>query len=313
MPTTMRQDFVEDATLTTRIDLHRSGCGCALHGRRLFTGLLAGTAATAAWPALARDGVEVGSNSRFTQLVSAEQVESAAQQQYLQLRQEASSKRMLAPANHPQQQRLQAIAERLIPYTHEWNPRARNWSWQVSLIGSKELNAFCMPGGKIAFYLGILQTLQLSDDEVAMIMGHEMAHALREHARERMGKQTATRGLIELGSAVFGLGGLARSAVDIGGQLLTLKSGRDVESEADLVGMELAARAGYNPRAGVSLWQKMAAANKGAPPQFLSTHPSSGTRIQDIEANLSKVEPLYDRAARPPRVFGPPTQRGSEG
>jgi Zn-dependent protease with chaperone function len=313
MPTTMRQDFVEDATLTTRIDLHRSGCGCALHGRRLFTGLLAGTAATAAWPALARDGVEVGSNSRFTQLVSAEQVESAAQQQYLQLRQEARSKRMLAPANHPQQQRLQAIAERLIPYTHEWNPRARNWSWQVSLIGSKELNAFCMPGGKIAFYLGILQTLQLSDDEVAMIMGHEMAHALREHARERMGKQTATRGLIELGSAVFGLGGLARSAVDIGGQLLTLKYGRDDESEADLVGMELAARAGYNPRAGVSLWQKMAAANKGAPPQFLSTHPSSGTRIQDIEANLSKVEPLYDRAARPPRVFGPPTQRGSEG
>jgi predicted Zn-dependent protease len=313
MPTTMRQDFVEDATLTTRIDLHRSGCGCALHGRRLFTGLLAGTAATAAWPALARGGVEVGSNSRFTQLVSAEQVESAAQQQYLQLRQEASSKRMLAPANHPQQQRLQAIAERLIPYTHEWNPRARNWSWQVSLIGSKELNAFCMPGGKIAFYLGILQTLQLSDDEVAMIMGHEMAHALREHARERMGKQTATRGLIELGSAVFGLGGLARSAVDIGGQLLTLKYGRDDESEADLVGMELAARAGYNPRAGVSLWQKMAAANKGAPPQFLSTHPSSGTRIQDIEANLSKVEPLYDRAARPPRVFGPPTQRGSEG
>jgi Zn-dependent protease with chaperone function len=313
MPTTMRQDFVEDATLTTRIDLHRSGCGCALHGRRLFTGLLAGTAATAAWPALARDGVEVGSNSRFTQLVSAEQVESAAQQQYLQLRQEASSKRTLAAANHPQQQRLQAIAERLIPYTHEWNPRARNWSWQVSLIGSKELNAFCMPGGKIAFYLGILQTLQLSDDEVAMIMGHEMAHALREHARERMGKQTATRGLIELGSAVFGLGGLARSAADIGGQLLTLKYGRDDESEADLVGMELAARAGYNPRAGVSLWQKMAAANKGAPPQFLSTHPSSGTRIQDIEANLSKVEPLYDRAARPPRVFGPPTQRGSEG
>jgi predicted Zn-dependent protease len=309
MLTTMRQDLVENATLTTRIDLHRQGCGCALHGRRLFTGLLAGAAATAAFPALARDGVEVGSNSKFTKLVSAEQVESAAQQQYLQLRQEASSKHALAPANHPQQQRLQAIADRLIPYTYEWNERARNWSWQVSLIGSKELNAFCMPGGKIAFYLGILQTLQLSDDEVAMIMGHEMAHALREHARERMGKQTATRGVIELGAAVFGLGNLARSAADMGGQLLTLKFGRQDESEADLVGMELAARAGYNPRAGVSLWQKMAEASKGAPPQFLSTHPSSSTRIQDIEANLTKVEPLYARAPRPPRQFGPPALR----
>jgi len=313
MSTTLHQDLVEDATITTRIDLHRQGCGCALHGRRLFTGLLAGAAATAAFPALARDGVEVGGNSKFTKLVSAEQVESAAQQQYLQLRQEANGKRALAPANHPQQLRLQAIADRLIPYTYEWNPRARNWAWQVSLIGSKELNAFCMPGGKIAFYLGILQTLQLSDDEVAMIMGHEMAHALREHARERMGKQTATRGLIELGSAVFGLGGVARSGLDLGGQLLTLKYGRDDESEADLVGMELAARAGYNPRAGVSLWNKMAEANKGAPPQFLSTHPSSSTRIQDIEANLPKVEPLYARAQRPPRVYGPPSLRGSEG
>jgi predicted Zn-dependent protease len=307
----MNAPFVDDACLATRVDLHRGRCGCPLHGRRLFTGLLAGSAALVAFPSLAREGVEVGKNSKFTKLVSAEQVEAAAQQQYLQLRQEANSKHALAPANHPQQQRLQAIADRLIPFTYEWNERARAWTWQVSLIGSKELNAFCMPGGKIAFYLGILQTLQLSDDEVAMIMGHEMAHALREHARERMGKQTATRGLIELGSAVFGLGGLARSGLDIGGQLLTLKYGRDDESEADLVGMELAARAGYNPRAGVSLWQKMAEASKGAPPQFLSTHPSSSTRIQDIEANLPKVEPLYARAARPTRQFGPPALRST--
>jgi Zn-dependent protease with chaperone function len=310
----MKQTFVEDACITTRVDLHRgASCACPLHGRRLFTGLLAGAAATMTLPALAREGVEVGGNSKFTKLVSAEQVEAAAQQQYLQLRQEASGKGALAPASHPQQVRLQAIANRLIPYTNEWNSRASQWQWQVSLIGSKELNAFCMPGGKIAFYQGILQTLQLSDDEVAMIMGHEMAHALREHARERMGKQTATRGVIELGAAVLGLGGLARSAADIGGQLLTLKFGRQDESEADLVGMELAARAGYNPRAGVSLWQKMAEASKGAPPQFLSTHPSSSTRIQDIEANLPKVLPLYARAARPARQFGPPPLRGTGG
>ena len=306
-------DFVVDATITTRIDLHRGGCRCPLHGRRLFTGLLVGTAATAALPALAREGVDVGGNSKFTKLVSAEQVEEAAQQQYAQLRREASGKGALAPASHPQVQRLQAIADRLIPYTHEWNPRAKDWKWEVSLIGSKELNAFCMPGGKIAFYYGILQLLQLSDDEVAMIMGHEIAHALREHARERMGKQMATRGAIELGAAIFGLGGLSRTAADLGGQLLTLKFGREDESEADLVGMELAARAGYNPRAGVTLWQKMMEANKGAPPEFLSTHPASKTRIQDIEANLPKVEVLYARAPKPPRQYGPPPLRSSAG
>ena len=309
----MNAPFVDDACITTRVDLHRGRCGCLLHGRRLFTGLLVGTAATAALPAFAREGVEVGGNSKFTKLVSAEQVEAAAQQQYLQLRQEANGKGALAPANHPQQRRLQFIADRLIPHTREWNARAKDWKWEVSLIGSKEVNAFCMPGGKIAFYVGILQSLQLTDDEVAMIMGHEMAHALREHARERMGKQTATRGAIELGAALFGLGGLARSAADIGGQLLTLKFGRQDESEADLVGMELAARAGYNPQAGVSLWQKMAEASKGAPPQFLSTHPSSGSRIQDIEANLPKVTPLYARAMRPSRQFGPPALRGDGG
>ena len=302
-------DFVVDATITTRIDLHRGGCRCPLHGRRLFTGLLVGTAATAALPALAREGVDVGGNSKFTKLVSAEQVEEAAQQQYAQLRREASGKGALAPASHPQVQRLQAIADRLIPYTHEWNPRAKDWKWEVSLIGSKELNAFCMPGGKIAFFYGILQQLQLSDDEVAMIMGHEAAHALREHARERMGKTMATRGAIEIGSAIFGLGNLGRTAADIGGNLLTLRFSREDESEADLIGIELAARAGYDPGAGVTLWQKMAQAAKGAPPQFMSTHPSGPTRIHDIEVNLPKVKPLYERAPKPAQRFEPPPKK----
>ncbi|MEO8297822.1 MAG: M48 family metallopeptidase [Burkholderiales bacterium] len=300
--------FVTDASLTTPVpQLHGLGCRCRLHSRRLFTGVLVGAAATgAAWPALARDGVDVGGNSQFTKLVPAEQVEAAATQQYQQLRQEAASKRALAPADHPQMVRLRTIADRIIPYTYDWNPRARDWKWEVSLIGSRELNAFCMPGGKIAFFYGILQQLQLSDDEVAMIMGHEMAHALREHARERMGKQTATRGLIELGSAIFGLGSLGRTAADMGGQLLTLRFSREDESEADLVGLDLAARAGYNPRAGITLWQKMMSANKGAPPQFLSTHPSGTTRIQEMEAALPKVESIYARADKPPKRFAPP-------
>ncbi|MEY8877278.1 MAG: M48 family metallopeptidase [Leptothrix sp. (in: b-proteobacteria)] len=305
-------EFVTDATIETRITLHGgSGCRCPLHQRRLFTSLLVGTVACAAvactsGPAMAREGVEVGGNSKFTKLVPAADIEQAAQQQYAQLSQEASGKGALAGANDPQVIRLRAIAQRIIPFTFEWNSRARDWKWEVNLIGSKELNAFCMPGGKIAFYFGILQQLQLSDDEVAMIMGHEMAHALREHARERMGKQMATKGAIGLGAALFGLGDIGRSVADMGGQLLTLKFSREDESEADLVGMELAARAGYNPAAGVSLWQKMQQAAKGAPPQFLSTHPSSSTRIQEIETNLPKVQGLYARAPKPAQRFSPP-------
>ena len=275
-------------------------------GRRLFTGALLAAGAGVYGPALAREGVEVGKKSIFAGAVSAEQIEQAAGQQYLQMQRQAAQQGALAPADHPQVQRLRAISQRLIPHTYEWNERARQWKWEVNLLGSKQVNAFCMPGGKIAFYFGILEQLQLSDDEVAMIMGHEMTHALREHARERLGKTMATRGAIEVGAAIFGLGGLSRLAADMGGQLLTLKFGREDESEADLVGIELAARAGYDPRSGVTLWQKMAAASKGAPPQFISTHPSGPTRISDIEKNLPKVAGLYARADKPGQRFGPP-------
>ena len=301
----MNTPFVTDAELP--VWRHAAGCGCALHGRRRMTLGLAGLAALGAAPAWAqREGVDVGKNSSFSKLVPADQIEQAAAQQYVQMQREAASKRALAPDSHPQLQRLRYIAQRLIPYTYEWNRRAAQWKWEVILIGSPQINAFCMPGGKIAFYWGILQKLQLNDDEVAMIMGHEMAHALREHARERMGKTFATRGALEIGSALLGLGDLGRMAAGMGGQLLTLTFSRSDESEADLVGMELAARAGYNPAAGITLWQKMAAANKGAPPEFLSTHPAGTTRIKDIEANLPKVEGLYAKAAKPPREFGPP-------
>ena len=190
--------------------------------------------------------------------------------------------------------RLRAIANRLIPYAVAWNPRAKNWRWEVNLIASPQINAFCMPGGKIAFYSGILDKLKLSDDEVAMVMGHEIAHALREHARERMGKNAATNIGASLLTQVLGLGQVGQTVTNYGAQLLTLQFSRSNETEADLVGMELAARAGFNPRAGVTLWQKMSAANKGAPPQWLSTHPSGNTRIAEIETNLPRVMPLFE-------------------
>jgi predicted Zn-dependent protease len=306
----MSEPFVTDTRFETpALARHGRACGCAMHSRRLFTGaLLAGGAGALAGPVWAQQGVQadVGKESTFTKLVPAEQVESAASQQYAQMLREAQSKRALAPADHPQVVRLRAISQRIIPFAIPWNKRAPLWRWEVNLIGSKEINAFCMPGGKIAFYYGILQNLQLSDDEVGTIMGHEIAHALREHARERMGKTTATRVGAGLLSALLGLGAVGDQLLNMGGQLLTLKFSREDETEADIVGMDLAARSGYDPRAGVSLWQKMIEANKSAPPQFLSTHPSGPTRIRDIEAKLPKVMPLYEKAAKPDRQYGPP-------
>ena len=258
-------------------------------------------AALMAMPAhvFAREGVDVGGNSVFSKLVPAEDVERSSKQQYAQMLQQAAGKNALAPADNAQLRRLRSIAQRIIPCAIPWNERAKDWRWEVNLIGSSQINAFCMPGGKIAFYSGILQTLQLTDDEVAMVMGHEIAHALREHARERMGKNAATGLSANLLGQFLGLGQLGQTVTNYGAQLLTLEFSRSDESEADLVGMELAARAGYDPRAGVTLWQKMGAASKGAPPQWLSTHPSGTTRIADIQANLPKVMPLYERAKKP--------------
>ena len=287
--------------MTFALSYAKPGCTRKAASARRYAFLLAIALAGPGLPALAREGVEVGGNSSFTKLISADQVEQSAAQQYLQMLSQADSKRALAPKDNAQVVRLRAIAKKIIPFALEWNPRARNWQWEVNLIGSNQINAYCMPGGKIAFYTGILQQLQLTDDEVAMVMGHEIAHALREHARERMGKSAVTQGAARIGGALaasfFGIDPRITDGLASGGaNLLTLEFGREDESEADLVGMELAARAGYDPRAGVTLWQKMSAASKGAPPQWLSTHPSGKTRIADIQANLPKVMPLYERA-----------------
>jgi len=267
--------------------------------RRYALAVLLG--ASAATSVLAREGVDVGERSVFVGAVSADSVEQQAQVQYRQTLKAAADQQALGPSDNAQVRRLRAIAQKIIPFTGEWNLRAKQWQWEVNLIGSNQINAFCMPGGKIVFYTGILKTLQLSDDEVAIVMGHEIAHALREHAREQMGKSTATAVGARLGGALLsGWLGIDPNLTDMvaqqGANLLNLKFGREDESEADLVGMEIAARAGYDPRAGITLWEKMGANNKGAPPQWLSTHPASSTRIADMQAALPSVMPLFERA-----------------
>ncbi len=247
-----------------------------------------------------QDGIRVKPLSRLGQIVPEEQINQAAAQQYQQLIDEARQQGALLPASHPQVQRLRAIASRIIPHTARWNPDAVDWNWQINVIDAPQVNAFVMPGGRIGFYTGILEQLKLTDDEVAAIMGHEIAHALREHARERTAKTAATglaaRGLGALAAGIFGIDpNIAGTVSSYIGQGVVLKFSRDEEREADLVGLDISSRAGFDPRAGIVLWQKMGALDRRRPLELLSTHPGGDTRIADIQKHMHLLLPLYAR------------------
>jgi predicted Zn-dependent protease len=229
-------------------------------------------------------------------MLSTQQVNQMYAQSYQQTLSEASRQGALDNSS-ANAKRVNAIAQRLIAQAPVFRPDAAQWDWQVNLIDSKELNANCGPGGKIIVYSGLIEQLQLSDDELAAVMGHEIAHALREHGREAMSKAYGTQMAQQGIGALLGLGqdsmALADQVVQLG---MTLPNSRENENEADLIGLELSARAGYNPEAAVSLWQKMARVSEGAPPEFMSTHPASGSRITALQGAIPKVLPLYQQA-----------------
>lgn len=238
----------------------------------------------------------MGESSGIKNIVPASQLEQMANRQYQDMKKKAATKNALAPETHVELIRLRGIAKRILPYATIWNPQAEKWNWEINLFISDDVNAFCMPGGKIAFYTGILQKLKLNDDEVAIVMGHEIAHALREHAREQMAKNQLGNLGANVLSQAFKLGNLGSQALGQGLQLVSLSFSRSDETEADLVGMDIAARAGYDPRAGISLWQKMSQQSKSQQPEWLSTHPSGESRIYEMQRNLTDVLPLYAKA-----------------
>jgi predicted Zn-dependent protease len=240
----------------------------------------------------------VGVDRSQAMLVSSAEIDKAASQQYAKTIATAQQKGLL-DRDPAQVQRVRTIANRLIVQTGVFRRDAPGWKWEVHVITSAQLNAWCMPGGKMAVYTGLIEKLKLTDDELAAVMGHEIAHALREHGRERVSQQMASNIAVGIASAALGLGQGGAQLADMVGQVtFTLPNSRLHEQEADRIGVELAARAGYDPRAAVSIWQKMAQAGGGAPPELLSTHPSSGTRIQDLQAYADKVMPLYEATRR---------------
>ena len=238
-----------------------------------------------------------------------EAINQQSAQQYTALMGQARDKGALVPAGDPQVRRLRTIADRLIPWTARWNPEARQWKWEVNLLKSGQVNAFCMPGGRIAFFSGIIDKLKLTDDEIAAVMGHEIAHALREHGRDRQSKATATGLASQLGGAALSawLGVDVRGGANAIGQMVVLKFSRDEEREADLIGLDIAARAGYDPRAGLALWNKMAALNdRGEPPALLSDHPGGAERMRQIQDHMNVLLPLYARTRGVPVDRLPP-------
>jgi predicted Zn-dependent protease len=205
----------------------------------------------------------------------------------------------------PRAEKVKEITDRLVQQAVRVRPDAKSWAWEVQVINDpKTVNAFCMAGGKMAIYSGMWDKLKATDDEIAQVMGHEIAHALADHTRERMSiamttAVASTAAAIAIGSRSDASpgAGLALTGAQLAAVLaIQLPNSRNGEAEADQIGIELAARAGYDPKAAVTLWEKMGKEGGGGPPEFLSTHPSPQNRAARLAELGKQVQPLYAAA-----------------
>jgi predicted Zn-dependent protease len=266
--------------------------------RALLSSLLLGATLLFSGCATTTQSGAVGVERKQFLLVSQQQAEQGAAQFYAQEKQKYSAKGALN-RDPAQTARVRGIAQNLIAQVGIFRPDARNWKWEVNVLNSSELNAYCAAGGKIAVYSGLIEKLHLSDDELAAVMGHEIAHALREHSREAMSQVMAQQMGIAVLGAALNMGSDTQDLLDTAATLaVQLPNSREKEAEADRIGLELTARAGYDPHGAISVWKKMSANGNGRPPEFLSTHPNPESRMHDMEAYLPRVMPLYEQASK---------------
>jgi predicted Zn-dependent protease len=260
----------------------------------VFLSTLLGMACT---PTHTTSAGAIGVDRRQNMLVSSAKVNQSAEKAYARTLREARARNALN-RNPAQVKRVTGIAARLIAVTGVFRPDAPGWRWETNVISSNELNAWCMPGGKIAVHAGLMEKLALTDDELAAVLGHEIAHALREHGREKASQAAGVDLVATLGGiigAYYGLdANIGQGVVGIAGDLAFMRpNSRGMEQEADRIGVELAARAGYDPRAAISLWEKMARMSENGAPSWLSTHPSNEARLADLRVYAERVRPLY--------------------
>lgn len=234
----------------------------------------------------------------FRNLIPSPMLEAQAAEEFSQITYGAGHANRLYGDTDTHVTRVRSIVDKLIPYSLKWNERAKGWKWEVAVVRSPDIRMYCLPGGKIVVYAGVLDRVRLNDNELGMLIGHEIAHALREHARERLG-QLQTSQLDSSGTIpqLFGLADLGAAPLGIGSRLLEMKYENTDETEADVIGSDIASRAGFDPRAAVTLWDKLAQATRSNRDQgFIYVHPYTPVRRQDIIKRLPDMLPLYAKA-----------------
>ena len=241
--------------------------------------------------------VRYGNAIAFRTLIPSTLLEQLTASEYAQIVQAAADSDRLLPANQPRVKRLRSIVMKLAPYSVKWNDRVKNWTWEVNAIRSRDIRITCLPGGKVLVYGGMLDRIRLNDDEFGVLLAHGIAHALREHARSNFSATSQTSLRAATLPPLFGVGDPLPQALNLGARLQTLRFDPTDETEADVIGGDIAARAGFDPRAAITLWDKLAAATRANKTTgFIYMHPYSATRRQDLLNRLPDLMPLYAKA-----------------
>jgi predicted Zn-dependent protease len=240
--------------------------------------------------------IRFGNAALFRNLIPSATLEQQSADEYLQILHEAQRTKHLLGDDNALVKRARDITNREVPFALKWNDRSKNWKWQVNVVRSNEIRMYCLPGGKIVIYSGLIDRLRLNDNELGMMIGHEIAHALREHARDRLGRQQAAQLTTGTIPPLFGFADITSAPLGIGEQLLAMRYTPADETEADVIGSEIASRAGYDPRAAVTLWKKIDSATRRTPNGFIWMHPFGSDRVHDLMKRLPDMMPLYAKA-----------------
>ncbi|MDB5834817.1 MAG: peptidase [Caballeronia sp.] len=282
-----------------------AACAVLIHAGVSFAAAAASGTSDAAPPAApnaqppystATDQIRFGNAALFRNLIPSATLEQQSADEYAQILHEARRTKHLLGDDSPLVKRAREIANREIPFALKWNDRSKNWKWEVNVVRSDEIRMYCLPGGKIVIYSGLIDRLRLNDNELGMMIGHEIAHALREHARDRLGRQQAAQLSTGTIPPLFGFADISSTPLGIGEQLLAMRYTPADETEADVIGSEIASRAGYDPRAAITLWQKIDARTRRTPNGFIWMHPYGAARVHDLMKRLPDMMPLYAKA-----------------
>jgi predicted Zn-dependent protease len=244
--------------------------------------------------------IRFGNAALFRNLIPSATLEAQGAAEYAQIIHDAQTSKRLLGNDNPLVQRARDILDKEIPFALKWNDRSKNWKWEVNVVRSNDIRMYCLPGGKIVIYSGLITRLHLNDNELGMMMGHEIAHALREHARERLGRQQAAQLDTSSIPQLFGFADLGSPPLGIGEQLLAMHYSPADETEADVIGSEIASRAGYDPRAVITLWKKIDATTRNAYNGFIWMHPYGARRRADLMKRLPDMMALYAKAVDKP-------------